>query len=193
MKTLIILVFVVLFFPKCAYIDKPSVESPEYETPLPVTSFKVNITPLNYTKEQKEKLAKAEKILVAIFNSSKFRDEIVSREFTNNKGLTSLEIYEKLMRGSEILNPEANETMDLQVKMYNSPLSKAVGYTYPDILVVFTNLKFHKNYTPCRVASNLCHEASHKWGFDHSSSKDSKSVPYSLNQIVEKLCQEILE
>lgn len=176
-----------VFFASC----NKEVTTPKV-TPISVenspSKFSVNITSVNYNEDQKEKLDKAAKIISDIFNSEEFKKEILVREFTNSLGLTNLQIYEKLMEGKEALAPETVGSMDIVVTMYNAPLSKVVGYTYPDSQTIYTNSKFHNKYTPCRVASNLTHEWIHKLGFNHSSTKDSKSVPYSLNEIVEKLC-----
>jgi ssRNA-specific RNase YbeY (16S rRNA maturation enzyme) len=151
--------------------------------------FTVAIQADNYNPQQLEKLKKAEKIIEKIFNSDDYKQEILKRTFTNTKGLTNLEIYEKLFAGAEALQPAVNYQMDLRVVMYYQRFTNVVGYTTPKSLIVNTNSKFHDNYDECKVASNLTHEWTHKMGFDHTSAGDSKSVPYSHNDIVETLCK----
>lgn len=88
--------------------------------------------------------------------------------------------------------PAINYQLDLIVEMYYSKYVSTVGYTYPKDLVVHTNWKYHKNYHPCRIASNLGHEWTHKMGFGHDSKNNSNrpfSVPYAHNTIIESLCE----
>lgn len=159
--------------------------------------FKVKIIDTNYTKPQKEKLIKAQSIIERVFNSKEYKELVSnhafnqSKSFFENQKLTNDQIYNKLFLGAETLNPIENNQMDLTVTMYNSKFTSTVGYTYPSSMVVFTNLKFHQYLTPCRVASNLVHEWTHKIGFTHSPkwTKDRDyTVPYAHNMIIESLC-----
>ena len=160
----------------------------EFPVPSAKKVFTVKIVDLNYTAEQKAKLADAAKYIALIMNSQEFKKAILEREkFTNTLGLTNAKIYDKLFKGAEALSPAENYQMDLKVKMYYSR-RRTVGYTYETSLIVYTNSKFHSWYTACEVASNAVHEWSHKLGFMHSSASDSESVPYSLNDVVENLC-----
>lgn len=161
---------------------------PEYPILNPKKVFTVVVQDDNYTPAQKEKLKKAEILIAKIFNSEEYKKEILSRKFTNDKGLSNQALYEKLFAGAEALQPAVNYQMDLKVRMYRS-LKPVVGYTYPSDMKVYTNSRFYNRYDECGVASNLVHEWTHKMGFDHSSARDSKSVPYSHNAIVEALCE----
>lgn len=160
---------------------------PEYPVADVKKVFTVKIEDTNYTTIQREKLRRVEVLLVGIFNSPEYKSEVLTRKFSSTD-LSSAEIYEKLFRGAEGLQPAVNYQMDLKVTMYTRTLSKVVGYTNPDTLVVHTNSKFHNTYSVCKIASNLVHEWTHKIGFDHSSVSDSTSVPYAHNSIIEKLC-----
>jgi len=159
--------------------------------------FKVKIIDTNYTKPQKEKLIKAQDIIERVFNSKEYKELVSnhafnqSKSFFENQKLTNDQIYNKLFLGAETLNPIENNQMDLKVTMYNSKFTSTVGYTYPNSMVVFTNLKFHQHFTPCRVASNLVHEWTHKIGFTHSqkwTKERDYTVPYAHNMIIESLC-----
>jgi hypothetical protein len=159
--------------------------------------FKVKITDTNYTSIQKEKLLKAQDVIQKIINSREYREMVFnhsfnkSKSFFENQNLTNEQIYNRLFIGSEKLNSLDNYQMDLTVTMYNSKLTSTVGYTYPDSMVVFTNLKYHQHFTPCRVASNLVHEWTHKIGFTHSlkpTKERDYTVPYAHNMIIESLC-----
>lgn len=170
-----------------------TVKVPEV-TPIPTVTptiakkkFLIAIRDTNYTEPQKKNLAAASKHLEEIFNSEEFQKAVEGRTYTSTT-LTGKEVYKKLMEGVESYNKEVNFTMDLKVTMYLKTLTKVVGYTTPGSDTVFTNSKFHSKYSACKIASNLTHEWSHKLGFQHSSASDAKSVPYSLNEIVEKIC-----
>lgn len=163
----------------------------EYPVPNVKKVFTVKIEALNYTQEQTAKLREAEVIIAKIFNSEAYKKAVLSNSFTNTKGLSNLQIYEKLYEGAEALQPAVNYQLDLKVEMYYSFWSKVIGYTYPETLVVYTHSKFYDYYTACQMASNLVHEWTHKMGFDHTSAGDSTSVPYAHNDIVESLCKDL--
>jgi hypothetical protein len=181
-------------------IDPAETQSHEPSTPIgpeyPVKDvkkvFTVKIVDLNYTPEQKEKLQEAENKLAEIFNSKEYALAVIYRDpaFDSNNGLDNLQILNKLYAGAEALIPAVNYQMDLTVKMYNDTHSKVVGYTSPKSMIVYTNLKFHKKYTACEVASNLTHEWTHKMGFGHKTARSYNSVPYAHNEIIRKLCRQ---
>jgi hypothetical protein len=174
----------------CSQISPEGTKDPTDipQVPSVETKFTVKIEASNYTSGQAEKLARVEKEIERIFNSEEFKVEVLISGPYSSTTLSPEDIYEKLMKGAETLNPSENRQMDLEVEMYFKKYTKVVGYTYPGSNKVMTNSKFHDKYDHCRVASNLTHEWSHKLGFSHSSASDSRSVPYSLNRIIEKLC-----
>lgn len=160
---------------------------PEYPVANVKKVFTVKITSTNYSPEQKAKLDKAAEAIAKIFNSPEFKAQVLARKYTSTK-LSPPEIYEAIFRGAEALQPAVNYQMDLKVEMYFKRFTKVVGYTTPKSLIVYTNSKFHSYYSHCEIASNLSHEWMHKLGFAHSSASDSKSVPYTINEIIEQLC-----
>ena len=166
--------------------------------PLPQAKgiFTTNIQTINYNNEQKEKVIEASNYIKIIFNSAEYRQEVLGfsydgkKQFVGSNGMTNEEIYEHLRGGAEALNPLINYQMDITLKMYYS-MKSTVGYTYPSDTKIYTNSKFHNNYTACQVASNAVHEWTHKMGFSHAAKWDKSrdySVPYGHNSIVEKLC-----
>lgn len=191
----------ILFLAGCAsYKDAPLKDEPVVAPPEPIdrpraTSpvFKVEIEAVNYNESQLKKLEEAKSIIEKIMNSKEYREAVEGYSFNGQKkfdqslDLSNDAIYTKLIGGAEELKPDVDNTMNLKVQMYYK-LGKVVGYTYPGSLVVYTNSRFHNNFTPCRVASNLVHEWTHKMGFGHRSAKDKDSVPYAHNKIVESLC-----
>lgn len=173
--------------------EAPVVHADEYTVEKPAQleqargEFTVKIVAENYTPEQSAKLEKAEVIIKKIANSQEYKDKVLKAKFTNTKGMSNEQIYNHLLGGAEALIPLANYQMDLRVKNYYSA-GRVVGYTTAKSLIVNTNTKFHKNFTPCRVASNLFHEWTHKMGFDHVSAKEHTSIPYMHNDFIEDLC-----
>lgn len=152
-------------------------------------TFKVDIIELNYNKIQKAKLEEAKKLLALVFNSQELRAKVASRKaFTESQGLSNPLVLERILRGSEQLTPGDDYTMTLKVKMYYRRLTKVVGYTTPESLIVNTNSKFHDSFTPCQVAANLSHEWAHKLGFTHRSAADKDSVPYAIGDLVLEAC-----
>ena len=162
--------------------------------PIEVSSnlFRINIHATNYSKSQLEKLDKAQEALWRVFNSPEFEASFSSRKaFTESQGLSNREVFKRLFKGSESLLPGDDKEMDLTVTMYSKRFSKVVGYTTPKSLTVFTNQRFHDNFSPCQVAANLSHEWAHKIGFDHKSAKDKDSVPYALGDMVLEHCRQL--
>lgn len=147
---------------------------------IPAAAFEVSIKDTNYSPSQKLKLSTAEGMLRSLLVSEDFKEAVISRKYTST-ALNGEEVYKKLIGSGK---------MDLKVTMYFSATSKVVGYTYPNSNTIFTNAKFYNRYFPCDIASNLTHEWSHKLGFEHSSASDRESVPYSLNEIIKRLCKD---
>lgn len=201
--------FIIILVTSCAITNKnyslkedflSFVSSTKEESPN-IEKFKVNIKHLNYTVQQEKKLLESASLLEKIFNSLEYKNEVINftykneKKFHENLGKTNLEIYEHLMLGSEILMPVIDREMDLTVKMYYS-FRSTVGYTYPNIMTVYTNRRFHNGFTPCQIASNLAHEWTHKMGYGHSKRWNYDrdfTVPYGHNKIIEKLCPLALE
>ena len=129
---------------------------------------------------------KAEKVL----NSKRFKELFLELKLTNTRGFTNLQIYEKLMSGSDAHNKEEDQDIDVFVEMYYKNNS-TVGYTYPNINKTYINRKFFSKYTPAEVACNLVHEYLHKAEFDHHSAKEHTSIPYAVGYLVRDCIEEM--
>jgi hypothetical protein len=173
---------------------------PEYPIKDPKKVFTVSIKDTNYLDYQKEKLKKAEIVIGKIINSEEFKERVLSFKyngkisFVDNDNLSNSQTYEKLFAGAEALQPAINYQMDLSVTMYKDS-STTIGYTYPNVLKVYTNKKYHDKYGPCEVAGNLVHEWTHKMGFGHASKYSTSrdySVPYGVGYLVLELCPKYL-
>lgn len=177
---------------KETYIGSPQTQ-PDYNIPGVKGKFTVKVTSSNYTPEQRAKLDEAERLLSIIASSEEYKNFILSHKYGKNtafdwpNGLSNAEIYEKLHRGAEALNPAVNYQLDLHVEMYFKN-NKTVGYTYPKVMTVYTNSKFHNKRDACGVAENIFHEWTHKMGFGHRNASAKFSVPYAHTRVVEALC-----
>ncbi len=152
---------------------------------------------LNVTGQ--DKLSQSLAFLEMALNSEEFKARVLNfknqkgeKKYSSNNGLTNEQIYQLLMDGREILQPNTPGEMNLYIKLYNNPLSKVIGYTTSETNVINVNYKFFKNYSPQEVAANLTHEWIHKLGFDHQSAKEHDSVPYALGYIVKDLVKKML-
>lgn len=161
----------------------------------PEGQLAVNIVMRDFTQEQEDKMLDAVERLKLVINSTEFRDRVINhtyqgeKTFVDNAGLSNEEIYQKIMEGAEILLPEVDHEMDVDVTMYYKS-SSTVGYTYPDTTRTWVNSRFFNGYTPGQVAANVTHEWTHKLGFEHSFYNNSArpySVPYAVGSIIEEL------
>lgn len=145
---------------------------------------------VNFTSAEVEKHQKACEEAVKVLNSKRFKELFLKEKLTNKQGFTNLEIYEKLMSGSDKKNPEADRDIDVFVTMYYKN-NKVVGYTYPSIKETYLNRKFFSSYDVADVACNLIHEYLHKVGFGHDSASEDSSIPYAIGYLVEKCIREM--
>ncbi|MBT4791385.1 MAG: hypothetical protein HON90_07425 [Halobacteriovoraceae bacterium] len=149
----------------------------------------------DFSIEQEEKMHDALARLKIVINSKEFKQKVLDHQFEgqnsfeDNDGLTNEEIYDLIMLGSEVLQPEDDEQMDLDITLYYASNS-TVGYTYPDTVRTWINNKFFKTYTLGKVAGNVAHEWTHKLGFGHdfrNTANRKYSVPYGVGNIVKEL------
>ena len=174
--------------------DDPT-DDPTDEVPAEASSFEINATLTDFDANDEIKVKKAFAIIKKVIASAEFRTRVIdftysgTKRFVDNDNFTNAQIYQKLLDGSEDLQPGVDNQMDLDLELYYSSRS-TVGYTYADGLRIWMNTKFFDAYTPCEVDGNFFQEWTHKLGFGHASSysvsRDS-SVPYALGYLVEEL------
>lgn len=162
--------------------------------------FTVKINTENCSDDQNKKYKLTEDFITKYVNSQNFKDLVMGFEFkkvkafNNNEGMTNSEIYAHLVKGAEALMPSENYQMDITAVCYLQKFTSTIGYTYPNTLKIYANMKFHSSYTACDVAGNTFHEWTHKMGFDHSATYSADrdfSVPYGLGYAVVKACKEV--
>lgn len=158
-------------------------------------AFDTEVKLINFNQQQQKKIKQALDLIKMVVGSSEFRDRILEHEFKGKKqffdnlGLTNEEIYQKIVDGAEIMNPEKNFKMDIELELYHEK-TNTIGYTYPHVVRVWLNKKYFEKYTPVQVADNLFHEWMHKLGFDHDIKHNPDrpfSVPYAIGYLIEEL------
>lgn len=101
------------------------------------------------------------------------------------------------MSGSEVLLPEKDFEIDVDLTIYKSSwFSRGImGYTFPSVMKTWMNRRFLSSDSAglSDVAGNIVHEWCHNLGFNHShkSLEQRKySVPYAVGNIIKELCEE---
>jgi hypothetical protein len=164
--------------------------------PSELKLFGANVSFYNFTSTDMDKVHEALIFIQRIVRTEEFRNRVMSHRFegrlafANNNGLTNAQIYQKIVDGVELLKPEKNHAMDLELELYTNNFSSTVGYTYPHTLRIWMNRRFFNRYSAEEVARNIFHEWTHKLGFDHDSSATARrpySVPYALGSIIQEM------
>lgn len=178
---------------------EPEVSSKPRITRTKGTNLNAQIHAMNnFTEDERIKLLRAVKLLLAVVNSTKFKEMILQAKFTENtvngKSYTNQEIYNYIMSGIDQLNPQKDFDIDIDITLYTPKWrrSKVCGYTNPNTRRTWINKYFLANADFAEVADNIIHEYCHKLGFDHHKVWDT-SVPYQVGGIVQNLAKEQLD
>lgn len=179
------------------------VQDAPYETEVPSQStlgFDVSLKLENFNREQEEKVLKAAELIKKVIVSEEFKEAILNhtfkgeKTFADNNGLTNAQIYQKIVEGSEELNPGADNKMDLDLQVYFED-TRTVGYTRPSVFRIWMNSKYLDKNGPAEVTTNMMHEWLHKLGFKHElkhSHRRMNTVPYAIGYIMERLAKKML-
>lgn len=158
-------------------------------------TFDSNIKFINTSVTQQEKFDKAIEIIKKVVATEEFRSKVLNhtyngvKTFVDNDGFSNAQIYQKILDGSESLQPTKNNTMDMEVELYYAATT-TVGYTYPNTKRIWVNTKYFNTNSVEKVASNLMHEWLHKVGFGHAQSYSTSrdySVPYAIGRMISSL------
>lgn len=166
--------------------------------PVLARTFDVHAKMKSFNKLQEEKVYLAIDLIKKVISSAEFRRKVLNKkyngkkQFVDNKGLTNLQIYNKILQGAEKLNDFGkNNVMDLELELYFEE-NITIGYTYPNISTIYMNKKYFNKFKPHQVADNVFHEWLHKIGFAHSVENNDRrphSVPYAVGYIVKALAR----
>jgi len=207
LKKTLFFFFILLSFLSCgkkseANQSKTALTQEQTEDELkPTVRFDVNAQTFGFTRSQDEKVQRAASLIRRIIASEEFKQQVLNytfqgkKQFHDNDGLTNLEIYQKIIDGSEKMTGLGkNSIMDLELELYTDHDSNTIGYTYPNIVRVFMNRKYFNKFKPYQVADNMMHEWLHKIGFDHAVKVNPErrhSVPYAVGYIVKRMARKL--
>jgi hypothetical protein len=169
--------------------------------PTQALTFDVNAQLIGFSREHEDKILKGIELVKKVVASDEFKQKVLNhtykgkKQYVDNGGLTNAQVYKKLLEGAEMLNPEKNNTMDIQLESYYES-NIVIGYTMPSILKVFMNEKYldQSSFQANQVAMNLMHEWLHKLGFKHAQDNSPSrphSVPYAIGYIVRDLAKKL--
>lgn len=150
----------------------------------------VKFSPLhNYSKEEKEVAAIAERLSNEMLQSKSFENFMIERA-TPRPGKRYLLHSTNGKTAKEVVDHLKALDLTVPVWMYWS-LKRVVGYRQPPKPDIHTNRRYHAGSTACARASNLLHEWTHSGGYGHSyraTYERPYSVPYSINAAFSELC-----
>lgn len=133
---------------------------------------------------QKIALQKVQVILDTVLTSVNFAEEVRKAKFTSTKD-TNEQILANLL---------TDRTVKLRRYTTWKWWSKVVGYvTGKGAATIHCNAKYWDVSTALENADFIVHEFSHIVGYTHASASDYKSVPYTMNRIVQTVYKEILQ
>lgn len=171
--------------------------------PSEAYSFDFNIKMHDMSFEREEKIYESVELLRLVFSSPDFRDRILNHKFNGkkafawNNGLSNKQIYEKILNGSEKLDPRANNAMDVEIDLFTDMNSIVLGYTKTQTKKIWMNTKYFNNKTTAvYLGSHLMHEWLHKLGFGHQKKRSEDrqyTVPYAIGNIVNELGNKTIE
>jgi hypothetical protein len=159
----------------------------------------------NYAGDNRVKIMQALELMQTVINSQEFQEQVYNftfkgeRQFNQNEGYSNEQIYSQLMDAREILLPESQGIINLDLSLYTPKWWQitqryVVGYTHPDSLRIFMNTNFFKKFEPSDVAGNMTHEWVHKMGYSHDFNANEDrpySVPYAVGYIMRTLAAKV--
>ena len=164
---------------------------------LPARAFDAQIEMVNFGPQDQSKILKAIKAIKKVMSSNEFKKRVLEhtfqgeKKFLDSKGHSNEEVFQKILEGSEELQPIKNGQMDVELELIEAE-GKTVGYTYPDTKRIWINRKFFNSFNTADIANNLFHEWMHKLGYDHApeySVERNYSVPYAIGSIMGELAR----
>lgn len=126
-----------------------------------------------------EKLMRAQIILDKVLESEQFKTRVLARTFKETDGKTNQQVLETMLSDCTI-----------RVSRYYRWWSKVVGWTSGGG-IIHVNGKFFDVGSATDCASNLLHETAHYLGFSHRVKPWGKTVPYSMNDILEDVVKDL--
>jgi len=101
--------------------------------------------------------------------------------------LNNRQVWNKFISGAETLSPEADNEMDIYIKVDRRNRRGVIGYTYPASKFQWIYSWVLKKFSVEQIAGNIVHEWLHKIGFEHPFNRTIYrpfSVPYAIGDMV---------
>lgn len=161
------------------------------------TKVRIDVSKLN-TQTRKNKAIQCAKELELLVNSNAFKNEVLKTsdywrqgESSKYKFYTNKQIFDLIMSGKEETSSESDNELDLYIDDYTTWRS-VVGYMIPGKPTIYVNTRFFDTMSKKKVVSNFLHEYTHTLGFRHSGPNLRKSLPYRMNDIVDRIYDSVL-
>ena len=172
--------------------------------------FKVTVEVSNFTEKEEYMLADATNLMARALGDPMFKEYCLNysyeiakykwvwlkkvkwtetvKGFYNVNGLSQFQVYEKVMKGEEVLSEDGEDNeADIFLKIDRTDKPGVLGYTYASDIYQYIYSRVFREYGVNTVAGNLCHEWVHKLGFSHKnvpSSRKKHTAPYTIGYYV---------
>lgn len=197
MKITWLLLVAILSFSAHGMGSRRPVPAPEAPKQAPVNiadpgsvSLWTNVMAEPETKARIERLAV---VANKIWNSEQFKQRVLGAMYKGklqfvDAEMTNLQVYDKLRKSNELGSGD-DYRMDLRIGLYRMSKS-TLGQTTPDDPFFYFNTYGFSSRSDAGVTGTICHEYTHKLGFDHSY-RDNAARPYSVPYAVGTICAEL--
>ncbi len=166
-----------------------------------------------FDDERLKKLYSAVSLLGEVVNSVTFRERVLNfsystvstsgwiwkktkvqrfDQFRYNNGLTNAGILSAIDSGSEVLTPEIDGEIDIDVTLVMQRHNGVLGFTNPKTIRTWINSWFFDSATVPEIVGNMMHEYLHKLGFDHEF-KDNSLRKYTAVYAIGYIARDVAE
>lgn len=146
------------------------------------------IIPDTISKKYHDELTAAGNVVNALIQTEDFRLKLMNSNMDILQGSPSNEIVAKVKTNADVYRVISSANIELKVNFYSRWWTSAVAYQKNGTL--YLNTRKIGGWGIFDYASTFLHEATHLMGFSHdfrATSRRPRSVPYTMNTIVEEL------
>jgi hypothetical protein len=148
------------------------------------------------TVAQVARIARLKDVIARIINSKKFESRVLGAYYEGHLQfidtvMANAEVLKTLRQGRELFS-RIDYVWDLDVGVQRARCS-TLGWTYPKVRMFWINSCGFDKRPDAGLAGTLCHEYTHKLGFNHSQNwtkSREHSVPYAIGTICAELYEE---
>lgn len=176
--------------PKPVQQAPAKVEAPVSAPSGSTVSFKLNV---KAKASQVARITRLSGVAERIVNSEKFKVRVLNAwyngraQFQGTK-LTNAQVLESIYNGNE-LGSGVDKVWNLEIGIEKNDCD-VLGWTYPGVKMFWFNSCTFDGRDDAGVTGTICHEYTHKLGFDHDFSRTARrqySVPYAIGTICAEL------